>query len=84
MVTTVLTEQKVLAVDIESSASSYEGFICLIQFAYYSEENQKIEGFVFDIMEIMADCKQSSNDQFSMQIWDDVCKDFLGSMIFEN
>ena len=30
VVSTILTEQKVLAVDIESSPASYEGFICLV------------------------------------------------------
>jgi len=35
------------------------------------------------MLEIIADCK-SENDAYAEQIWDDVCKDFLGAMIFEN
>lgn len=62
IVSSILTEQHVLAVDIENSSASYEGFICLIQFAYFCQESKEVKGFVFDIIEIMADCKMGNDD----------------------
>ena len=72
-----LSQQKILGVDIECSNKSYEGFVCLIQFAYYDEEFKKMHNYVFDMIQIFS-------DDISYREKQDIYNDFLGEMIFEN
>ena len=76
IISSKLSFEPILGVDIECSNRSYEGFICLIQLSFLDKESKNIHTYVFDMMSIFH--KVSNMEKR------DICDDFLGQMLFEN
>ena len=75
VVSSILSDQKALGVDIECTNKSYHGYICLLQISYKAE-NDTIKTFIIDTLSIFAGVESD--------VKKDICQDFLGQMIFEN
>mmetsp|Transcript_15180 Transcript_15180/g.23430 ORF Transcript_15180/g.23430 Transcript_15180/m.23430 type:complete len:204 (-) Transcript_15180:331-942(-) len=65
-----------LGVDIENSDHTYEGEVSLIQISK-ADSSGKIHTYVFDMLRIFSAAESS-------EMRADLCRDFMGSMLFEN